>query len=147
MEALEHEPTDIGRPCRPDRRTFPDRASAPQLAAEPGQASGEAVLSRRDDELPIEEIRDLLGTVRTLYAHRRARGASSQELARIARVGGLLANAIELSSHGVGTVGHRAAWASAEQAVRMTPDLLEVLEPARPLVRAAIDRVRRRRDG
>lgn len=102
------------------------------------------MLSRRDDPLPVEAVRDLLGIARTFYAYRKAQGASPLELARIAKIGRLLDDAIGLgAAHPPGSVGARAAWRKAEDAVVLLGALVDVTVPAEPLVLAAAGRVRR----
>lgn len=100
------------------------------------------MLSRRDDPLPIEAVRDLLGIARSLYAARKGQGASAAELARIAKIGRLLDDAIGLAArYAPGSVGARAAWRKAEDAIALLGALVDVTVPAEPIVRAAGRRV------
>ncbi len=99
------------------------------------------VLPRRDEPLPVDAIRDLLGIVRSAYEAERRGGASRAELARIERVGKLLHNALSLAGSAPGTMGHRAAWEQAEEGARRVADLVDTLTPAEPIVQAAVGRV------
>jgi hypothetical protein len=103
------------------------------------------VLQRRDGPLPVEEIRDLLGIVRSIYRAEKAARAHPQELAKIERVGKLLKNALDLASSAPGTMGHRAAWENAEEGARRVADLVSCIDSAEPIVKAAVNRVRRSR--
>lgn len=99
-------------------------------------------MSRRDEPFPLEAVRDLLGVVRAMYAAARERGAGRAELAKIARVGRELSEAIDLAvSTRPSTVGQRAAWQRAEEATRKAGDLVDALTPAEPLLVAARGRV------
>lgn len=100
------------------------------------------MLGRRDEPFPLEAVRDLLGVVRAMYAAAKQRGASRAELARIARAGRELSEAIDLAvATRPGTVGHRAAFQRAEEATKRVGDLVDALTPAEPLVGAARGRV------
>ncbi len=95
-----------------------------------------------DETFPLEAVRDLLGVVRAIYAAAKQSGAKSGELAKIARVGKDLADAIDLAqATRPGTMGRRAAWERAELATRRVADLVDALTPAEPLVMAARGRV------
>lgn len=99
-------------------------------------------MDRREDPFPLEAVRDLLGLVRTMYAAAKAGGAGRSHLARIARIGADLSQAIDLASDTrPGTVGHSAAWRRADDATRRVCDLVDSLTPAEPLVKAASARV------
>lgn len=102
------------------------------------------MVPRRDDPLPLEAVRDLPGVVRAIYAAELARGAGPPVLRRIERVGRLLADALDLAATTEpGTVGHRAAWRKAEDAVVSVGDFVDALTPAERIVGAAQGRVRR----
>lgn len=103
------------------------------------------MLSRNERPFPLDEVRDLLGLVRAIYAAQKARGAGRIVLKRIADVGRELdeARALAVESE-PGTVGHRAAWARAERATLAAGDLVSLTDGAQPIVRAAVERVRRR---
>ena len=104
------------------------------------------MLSRRDDPFPFEAIRDLLGLMRSLYAAQVAEGAPSADLAPIARVGKDLQEALALAAASrPGTVGYAAAWKRAEEATAKAGDLVGNTMGARPVVKAAVRRVVRRR--
>lgn len=91
--------------------------------------------SRRDEPLPYEVIRDLLGFVRAMYRAAKARGASRHELEKLARIGKDLTEAIDLGvSTRPGTLGHKAAWARAEEATRALGDFVDAMTPAEPLL-------------
>ncbi len=100
------------------------------------------MLGRRDEPFPFEAVRDLLGIVRALYQAEKQRGAGRAEIARIARIGKQLSDAIDLAvSTKEGTVGHRAAWKHAEEATRALGDVVDALTPAEPIFAAARGRV------
>lgn len=100
------------------------------------------MIGRRDQPFPLEAVRDLLGVVRAIYAAAKQAGAGRGELAKIAKIGTELSQAIDLAvDTRPGTVGHRAAWQRAEEATRRAGDLVDLLTPAEPLVGAARGRV------
>ncbi len=76
------------------------------------------MLSRRTDPLPIDAVRDLLGLVRAMYRVEAAKpDRAAVQLAKIATVGLLLTEAIELAASSKdGTMGSYAAWKKAEDA-------------------------------
>lgn len=106
--------------------------------------NGGRVTRLRDEELPVEAIRDLLGLVRALYLAERARGAGRGELERITSAGRLLQRALDLAHHPPRSIDHAAAWDHADMAVRMMGDLVSCFTRAEPVVKAATGRVRRR---
>lgn len=90
--------------------------------------------SRRDEPLPYEVVRDLIAFVRAMYRAAKARGASRHELDKLARIGKDLTEAIDLGvSTRPGTLGHKAAWAKAEEATRTLGDFIDAMTPAEPL--------------
>src|SRR5438045_1606537 len=96
------------------------------------------MLTIRREPFPFDAVRDLLGVVRALYVARRQSNSGPVPLARIVRIGSALAQALELATkHGVGTVGHAAAWARAERAAVEVGDLVELTDGALELVEAA----------
>ncbi len=100
------------------------------------------MLARRNDPLPFEAVRDLLGIVRAMYAAAKAAGAGRVRLEAIARVGSDLKVAIDLAAEAKpGIVGHRAAWARAEDATARLADLVDMLTSAEPMIVAARERV------
>lgn len=95
-----------------------------------------------DEHFPFEAVRDLLGVVRAVYSLRKAERAGRAELAKIAKVGTELSEAIDLAvSTRPGSIGHRAAWERAEGATRSAGELVDGMMPAEPLVLAARRRV------
>lgn len=93
------------------------------------------MLPRRDEPFPLAACRDLLGVVRALY---RATPADERvRRQRLERIGRSLSMALALASSPAGSVGHRAAWQRAEDAVRDLGDLIQLFEQARPVVEAA----------
>lgn len=106
------------------------------------------MLSRRDEPLPIREVRDLLGIVRAMYrAEAAATHPSRTRLVRLAKIGERLTAALELATASTpGTVGHRAAWQQAEDAldaVAREVTILETLEPVLVAARRAVTGDRR----
>jgi hypothetical protein len=110
--------------------------------ARPGCAP--AVLSKRTDPFPFEEVRDLIGVCRALYAARKAAGAGRGELMQIERVGRLLTEATKLArDHDArrDSMGFYAAWKKAEQANAALANVIDALMAAEPMVQAAQARV------
>lgn len=98
--------------------------------------------SRKNDPLPLEAMRDLLGVVRAMYAATKERGASRHELAKITRVGKQLSSAIaQAMASRPGEAGYHEAWRHAERVTRDVMDLIDALTPAEPILRAAKTRV------
>jgi hypothetical protein len=97
--------------------------------------------SRRDEPLPLEAIRDLLGIARSLYAARRDHGARKAELDRLALAGRRLAYSLKMAK-GNGPNDRSVAWWQAEQAVVDLSASVDALTPAEWLVEAARKRVR-----
>lgn len=97
------------------------------------------MLSRRDEALPIREVRDLLGIVRAMYrAETVSTHPSSTKLARLKRIGEGLTTALELASaSSPGTVGHRAAWQHADEALTALGHEVSLLESLEPVLQAA----------
>ncbi|EYF04597.1 hypothetical protein [Chondromyces apiculatus] len=106
------------------------------------------MLSIRRDPFPFEPARDLLGIVRALYADARTRGVDHERLRGIAAVGAEIRRAITLAeAHAPGTLGFSSAWARVERATAQVGDLVDVLTPAAPMIRAAVARARRKGSG
>ncbi len=100
------------------------------------------MLGRRDDPFPFEAVRDLLGVVRAMYGAAKGGEVGRAQLARIAKIGTDLRAALALAAESSpGTVGHRAAWARAEDATPRVGDLVDALSSAEPIVQAARARV------
>jgi hypothetical protein len=103
-----------------------------------------AVTGRRDEPLPVREVRDLLGLARALYAARKERGAGKVELDRLALAGRRLRHAIHLAAL-PGPNNMSAAWFQAEQAVVDLAASVDVLTRAECVVAAGVKRVGARR--
>jgi hypothetical protein len=99
------------------------------------------VPAKLDAQLPIEALRDLLGLVRSLFAAwKPAQGPI--ELEELRDIGHELAAAYEMARKtSPNTIGHRAAWSRAEAATRRLGHLVGSLEPLKPAVTAAAQRV------
>jgi hypothetical protein len=98
--------------------------------------------------LPIEAVRDLLGICRALYAAKKREGAPLPLLDELAVVGEKLKQALELGQKTQpDTLGHRAAWAHAEEATARLMKLVTLSLPLAPTVEAAVIRVRRQTVG
>jgi len=78
----------------------------------------------RDDELPRQAVRDLLGIVRALYGWHRALNSNDERLPVLHTIGRKLAMALELSRAKPGTLGHSAALNHTEDAVAMLGEVL-----------------------
>ncbi len=97
---------------------------------------------RRDGQVPLEALRDLIGVVRSLYAAWKAGGANSLDLEELANIGKDLSEALRLAKRApANTLGHRAAWSRAEAATERFGHLVTALEPIRPALVAATRRV------
>ncbi|EYF04097.1 hypothetical protein [Chondromyces apiculatus] len=105
----------------------------PRAPGAAGQALG---------DFPLDEVRDLLGVVRAVYAAARERGAGRGELARISKVGQELGRALDLAE---ASRRDRAAGEAAkcclEEALASAAGLVDPLTPAAPIVQAARQRV------
>jgi hypothetical protein len=92
--------------------------------------------------VPFEALRDLIGVCRALYAAWRRSGAGPVELDELVEIGKELGAALDLARKTKpDTVGHRAAWSRAEAATRRHGHLVSALEPLRPTIAAASERV------
>lgn len=99
-------------------------------------------------QVPIEAVRDLLGICRALYAARKREGAPRPVLDELAAIGEKLKQALELARRTQpDTIGHRAAWAHAEEATARLMKLVTLALPLAPMVEAAVVRVRRMSTG
>jgi hypothetical protein len=99
---------------------------------------------RRNEALPLEVVRDLLGITRALYRSERAKPAPDARTVEALRtVGEKLRRALELGRNEPGSMGARSAWNWAEQATETLEPLLAGLELA-PAVRATIARLKKR---
>ena len=95
-------------------------------------------------KLPLEAVRDLLGICRALYAAKKREGAPRPVLAELAAIGEKLKQALTLAHKTEPeTVGHRAAWAHAEEATKRLMKLVTLSLSLAPTVEAAVIRVRR----
>lgn len=97
---------------------------------------------RADAQIPLEALRDLVGVCRALYAAWKSSGMGPVELEELAGIGRDLCAALELAQKTrPDTVGHRAAWSRAELATQRLGHLVSLLEPLRPTIAAASQRV------
>jgi hypothetical protein len=97
----------------------------------------------RPDALPAEAVRDLVGIARAMHAARKRDGAPEPELEELVAIGKKLKHALALARRtGPNTLGHRAAWANAEDATSRLVRLVDLATPAAELVEAAAIRVR-----
>lgn len=95
----------------------------------------------RDEPIPLEQVRDLLGIARALYVARRTAGAGALELQRIEQAGRELDKALELCASPEGTLGHTAAWTHVERAVETLKHCVDVTTPIAPLLVVAAERI------
>ena len=99
-------------------------------------------------KLPTEAVRDLLGICRALYGAKKREGAPRPVLDELAAIGEKLKQALALAQKTQpDTLGHRAAWAHAEEATARLMKLVTLALPLAPMVEAAVIRVRRRSPG
>jgi len=94
-------------------------------------------------KLPLPAVRDLLGICRAMYAAKSRELAPNPVLAELAAIGEKLKHALELGRSSPGSLGHKAAWAHAEEATSRLMQLISVDLPLAPTVEAAVIRVRR----
>jgi hypothetical protein len=134
------------RPCRHYRQRMASRVrGAASSRGSPAGAAWRAMLGRRPERFPFEEVRDLIGLARSIYLAAKAQGAGRLQLRRIESVGRELLDAYELALTSTpGTIGMRAAWVRAEDACRAVAGLVTMTDGAEPVVRAAMHRVRAR---
>jgi hypothetical protein len=98
----------------------------------------------RDDPLPVEAVRDLLGITRAAYRAERSAGAAPERLATLAEIGEHFRVALDLASRTEpGSLGMCAAWKRAQKATEALCALIGEGTLAAPLVRAAAERVRK----
>ena len=96
----------------------------------------------RDDPIPLEALRDLLGIVRALYAAWAREKASPIALEELHQVGRELAQALALAQRSPpGTLGHAAAWNRSERATEALGKLVQGSMPLKPALDTAVDRV------
>jgi hypothetical protein len=101
-----------------------------------------AMPPKLDAAVPTEALRDLIGICRALYAAWTKSCVGPMELEELASIGKELNKALELAkSTRVNTVGHRAAWARAEEATKRLGLLVNSLELLHPALHAASERV------
>jgi hypothetical protein len=101
------------------------------------------MLTLRTDPFPFEEVRDLLGIVRAMYAAAKGRNAGARHLGAIRHVGVELRAAVDLAlEHEPGTMGHAAAWRRAERATRALGELVDCTTPLEPTIEAAVRRIK-----
>lgn len=93
----------------------------------------------------IVTVRDLIGLMRLLYRAELAGEASRVKLAKIARIGQLLTEALELAAqYPRPCVGHYAAWTKAREASSMIPDVIDHMTMAQPILKAGERALRRK---
>ena len=96
------------------------------------------VLRLRQEQLPLEVMRDLVGIARALYVAWRSQGTSPARLAELRSVGRELRTALKLAAKtDPGTLGHCAAWDRADRATEHLGRLIGSDERASTLVVAA----------
>jgi hypothetical protein len=103
-------------------------------------AGTSATSPHRDEPLPVEAVRDLLGVARALYLARKEHGAGRAELERLALAGRRLRHALALVEL-PGPNNLSAAWFQAEQAVADLAGSVDALTPAEWIVEASAKRV------
>jgi hypothetical protein len=92
--------------------------------------------------IPIRALRDLLGLVRVMYADWSTSGAGPIELEELRGIGESLHIALSLAAKTKpNTMGHRTAWARAEEATRQLGTLVSRHASLLSTVRAASARV------
>ena len=94
----------------------------------------------RDDALPLESVRDLLGIVRAMYGTNKSNQPRRQALAMAGREP---KRAMELAlANAPGTPGHRVAWDLAEGAMRVIGEQYSHSDGLSPTLHHAIYRIR-----
>jgi hypothetical protein len=92
-------------------------------------------------QLPLEAVRDLLGIARAMYAARKREGMLDA-LPELAEIGKKLALARKLGRTDRESVGHKAAWAHAEDATSRLMRLISIETRLAPTLEAAVIRIR-----
>lgn len=96
--------------------------------------------SSRNDPLPTESVRDLLGVARAMYADNQGKPHRQRALAT---AGKELVKAIELAlAHAPGTLEHRRAWDLAESAMVVINTQYTHGAPLASTLHRAMERVR-----
>lgn len=102
------------------------------------------MLPKRDDPIPLSALRDLIGLTRAIYAAEKADRAPPERLAKIARIGRDLQEALKMAKEAKpGTLAYYAAWVAGEKATHATQDLADILSRRTAPSRAASRRGRR----
>lgn len=99
-----------------------------------------------DEPFPKETVRDLIGIARALYLTLKRMGpAHSNQLTRVTNIGAKLSRALEKGGKGgPGTWNQNTAWVMAEEASKELAEMVDVYLPAKQLIAAVGDRVRRK---
>ena len=96
----------------------------------------------RQEPLPLDLVRDLLGIARALYVAWQEQGRTREELAELASIGRELRAALALASKALpGTLAHAAAWTKADRGTERLGRLISRDERAITLVAAARGRM------
>jgi hypothetical protein len=93
--------------------------------------------------LPLPAVRDLLGICRAMYAAKVRELAPVPVLEELRAIGEKLKHALKLGRSSPESIGHKAAWAHAEDATARLMKLIHVETPLAPTVEAAVVRIRR----
>lgn len=94
-------------------------------------------------ELPLTAVRDLLGICRAMYAAKVRELAPKPVLDELQAIGEKLKHALKLGRSSPESIGHKAAWAHAEDATARLMKLIHLETPLAPTVEAAVVRIRR----
>lgn len=114
-----------------------DLASRLRARYSPGMA-----IRMRQEQLPVEVLRDLLGIARALYAAWVEQRVSAARLAELRDVGRELRQALRLAAKTEpGTLGHCAAWDRADRATERLGRLIGRDERTTTIVVAARERL------
>ena len=94
-------------------------------------------------QLPLTAVRDLLGICRAMYAAKVRELAPEPVLDELQAIGEKLKHALKLGRTSPESIGHKAAWAHAEDATARLMKLIHIEIPLAPTVEAAVVRIRR----
>lgn len=100
-----------------------------------------------DLPLPTALVRDLLAITRVVYRGSRAAGDGADRLEELTAIGQKLKTALELAQAKPGTMGHRAAWKHAEEALERLARVIGADEKTLTLLAVVGDEFGRRSTG
>jgi hypothetical protein len=101
----------------------------------------------RDEQIPLDALRDLIALCRAFYLTFRGLGKGyDAQLTRLTAIGAKLTRALERAQKGgPGTWNHKTAWLLAEEATQELGQVVDVYLPAKALITASGERLLKKR--